>query len=69
MEATRSRYTVTDWVIGLSAFAVFTLVGLYAVLLTRPPGWNVGQWSLFLLCIVLTARLALAARQRRLQSR
>ena len=69
MEATRSRYTVTDWAIGLVAFAVFTVVGVYALLLTRPTGWNLGAWSLFLLCIAWTARLTLAARQRRLQSR
>ena len=69
METTRSRYTVTDWAIGIAASAVFTVVGVYAVALTRPTGWNVGQWSLFLLWIVIAARLALHARQRRLQSR
>lgn len=63
------RYTVRDWAIGLLAFAVFTVVGVYAVGLTRPTGWNVVQWSLFLLWIVLAARLALFARQRRLRSR
>lgn len=69
METTRSRYTVTDWAIGLLAFAVFTIVGVYAVALTRPTGWNVAQWSIFLLWIVIAARLALVVRQRRLQSR
>ena len=65
METTRSRYTVTDWAIGLSAFAVFTVAVLYVFLLTRPAGWNVFQWSLFLLGIVVTAQLVLVARQRR----
>ena len=54
---------------GLSAFAVFTVVGVYAVALTRPTGWNVSQWSLFLMCIVWIAQLVLTARQRRLKSR
>ena len=69
MEATGSHHTVTDWAIGLSAFVVFTLVGLYAFLLTRPTGWNLGEWSLFLLCIVGTTQLALVALKRRRQRR
>jgi len=69
METTGSRYTVKDWAIGLSAFVVFTLVVLYVFLLTRPAGWNVFQWSLFLLGMVVTAQLVLVARQRRLRSR
>ena len=69
METTGTRYTITDWAIGLVAFAVFTVVGVYAVAFTRPTGWNMSQWSLFLLWIVIAARLALVARQRRLKSR
>jgi hypothetical protein len=69
METAKTRYTVTDWAIGLLALAVFTVVGVYAVALTRPTGWNVAQWSLFLLCIVGIAQLVLAVRQRRLKSR
>ena len=49
METTGTRHTITDWAIGLLAFAVLTVVGVYAVALTRPTGWNVTQWSLFLL--------------------
>jgi hypothetical protein len=69
METTRIRYTVTDWAIGLLAMAVFTVVGVYAIALTRPTGLNVAQWTLFLWCIVGIAQLVLAARQRRLKSR
>ena len=65
MEATGSRHTVTDLAIGLSAFVVFTLVALYAFLLTRPTGWNLAEWSMFLLCIAGTTQLALAALKRR----
>ena len=69
MEITGSRYSVTDWAIGLSAFMVFTVVALYAFLITRPAGWNVAEWSLVLLSVAGTARLVLAARKRRRQPR
>ena len=69
METTGSRYTIADWAIGLSVFAVFTVVALYAISFTLPTGWTVTQWSLFLLCIVWTAQLILAARKRRRQFR
>ena len=67
MQTAGSRSTITDWAIGLTAFAVFTVVALYAFLFTLPTGWTVAEWSLFLLCIVWTAQLILAARKRRLK--
>ena len=69
MDTTGSRHTVTDWTLGLSAFAVFTVVALYGVLFTRPAGWNVAEWALFLLCVVGTIRIALTALKRRRQLR
>jgi heme/copper-type cytochrome/quinol oxidase subunit 4 len=68
MVATGSRYTIQEWAVGLVAFVVFTIVALYVFLLTRPTGWTVVEWSLFLLCVVGTARIALAAPKRRRQS-
>ena len=65
MEITGSRYSVTDWAIGLSAFLVFGVVALYAFLITLPTGWKVADWSLVLLGVVGTARLVLAVRKRR----
>ena len=52
METTGSRHTVTDWAVGLAAFAVFTVVALYVFLLTQPTGVTVFEWSLILLCAV-----------------
>ncbi len=69
METTRSPHTVADWVIGLAAFVVFTVVALYVFLLTRPTGWNMAEWSLFLLAITGTIQLAYAALRRRRQPR
>ena len=50
-----------------AAFVLFAVVVLYVLLLTRPTGLTVFEWSLILLCIVGTAQLALAALKRRRQ--
>jgi hypothetical protein len=65
MATTTSNYTVTNWAVGVAAFAMFGIVGVYLVLLTRPAGWNLGQWALLLLCFVGTVQIVLATRKRR----
>jgi hypothetical protein len=65
MATTRSNYTVTNWAVGAAAFAVFGTVVVYLVLLTRPAGWNLGQWSILLLWFVVIVQIVLATRKRR----